>query len=274
MKPPLVTAVLPFSNPLRLNLARKAVNNFIRQNYTPYELIIVNNTDVDVLTNDNMATEAMREQGCNLVEIRAPRDLNASAMRNHGIRAAKGEWIFPIDDDDWCHPSRLMFQMAHRSGARPVVLRHQLRVDVSPLREIDRQAGGSFKPLLHLVDKPANGVASTILFPRQVGEASNGISWLYDESINTGEHDELLARVAEEEGGVVVVDNSHNTFVTGMHWPILSIAVYHGMNELSFDKFFDGMHVPTDRNIVPPGLLASDVDQLRVVLASYNFQVK
>lgn len=274
MKPPLVTAILPFFNPLRINLARKAVNNFIRQNYTPYELIIVNNTDVDVLTNDNMATEAMREQGCNLVEIRAPRDLNAAAMRNHGILSAHGDWIMPVDDDDWFHPSRLMYQMAHRSGTMPVVLRHQLRVDVSPLREIDRQAGGSFKPLLYLVDKPANGVASTMLFPRQEGGAPNGISWLYDESLNIGEHEELLARISEEEGGHIVADNSHNTFVTGMHWPILSIAVYHGMNELSFDRFFDGMPGPIDRNIVPPGLVASDVDQLRVVLASYNFQVK
>lgn len=274
MKPPLVSAVLIFSDASRTNLARKAVNNFIRQNYTPYELLVVNSTDVDVLTNDNMATEEMREQGCNLVEIRAPRGLNAAAMRNHGIRAAKGEWIFPIDDDDWCHPTRLMFQMAHRSGNRPVLLRHQLRVDVSPLRGIDRQEGGSFKPFLYLADKPVNGVSSTILFPRQVGGASNGISWFYDESINTGEHDELLARVAEEEGGVVVADNSHNTFVTGMHWPILSIAVYHGMNELTFDKFFDGMPRPVDRNIVPPGLVAEDVDQLKRVLAGYNFKVK
>ena len=100
MKPPLVSAVLIFSDSARTNLARKAVNHFIRQNYTPYELLVVNSTDVDVLTNDNMATEEMREQGCNLVEIRAPRGLNAAAMRNHGIRAAKGEWIFPIDDDD------------------------------------------------------------------------------------------------------------------------------------------------------------------------------
>ena len=44
MKPPLVSAILPFSNEVRLNLVRKAVNNFIRQNYTPYELVVVNLT--------------------------------------------------------------------------------------------------------------------------------------------------------------------------------------------------------------------------------------
>lgn len=274
MKPPLVTAILAFSDVSRLSLARKTVNNFIRQNYTPYELIVVNGTDNFVLTNDGMMTESMAKQGCNLLEVRAPAGLNAAAMRNCGIRAATGQWILPVDDDDWSHPTRLMYQMAHRRGTCPVLLRHQLRIDVSPLREIDREVGGSFKPSLHLVDKPETGVSSTMLFPRQVNGASNGISWFYDESINIGEHDELLARIAEEEGGHVVVDNSHNTFVTGMHWPILSIAVYHGMNELTYDKFFDGMPRPVDKNTVPPGLVEADVQQLKAVLASYNFKVK
>lgn len=274
MKPPLVSAILAFSDSSRIHLARKAVNNFIRQNYTPYELIIVNSTETGVLTNNDMQSEDMRRQGCHLMEVKGPSDANAGTLRNFGIRVARGDWILPVDDDDWVHPTRLMFQMAHRQSSQPVLLRHQLRVDVSPLREIDREVGGSFKPLLHLIDKPNTGVASTILFPRQVGGASNGISWLYDENLNTGEHDELLARVAEEEGGYVVADNSHNTFVTGMHWPILSIAIYHGMNELTFDKFFDGMPRPVDRNVVPPGLVAEDVSQLKLVLAGYNFKVK
>lgn len=271
MKPPLVTAILTFSDSSRINLARKAVNNFIRQNYTPYELIVVNSTDVGVITNTDMQSEDMRNQGCYLMEVKGPSDVNAGTLRNFGIRLAKGDWIFPIDDDDWSHPTRLMFQMAHRCSNQPVLLRHQLRVDVSPLRDIDREVGGSFKPLLHLVDRPAHGVASTILFPRL---DEGGIFWLYDESLNVGEHDELLARIAEEEGGHVVADNSHNTFVTGMHWPILSIAIYHGMNELTFDRFFEGMTQPVDQNIVPPGLVAEDVNQLKRVLAGYNFKVK
>ena len=272
-KPPLVSAILPFSAPARLNLGRKAVNNFIRQNYTPYELVVVNGTDVDVLTNEAMNTEGMRAQGCNLMEIRVPAGLNAAAMRNHGILAAHGEWVVPIDDDDWCHPERILFQMAHRHGSCPVTLRHQLRVDVSPLLTSPDAEELKFKPLLHLVDSPERGVASTVLFPRQVGVKADGTPWLYDESINTGEHDELIARIAEEEGGVVVANNSHNTFVAGMQWPILSIAVYHGMNELSFDQFFAGMPKPIDRSVVPPGLVKGDIEQLRSVMESYNFRI-
>jgi len=259
-----VSAILPFSNEVRLNLVRKAVNNFIRQNYTPYELVVVNGTPVDVLTNESMNTESMRSQGCNLMEIRVPEGLNAAAMRNHGIQAAHGEWIVPIDDDDWCHPERILFQMAHRHGPRPVTLRHQLRVDVSPMKEL---AGdfetARFKPLLHLVDKAERGVASTMLFPR--------LEWYYDEDLNTGEHEELFARIAHADGHVVA-DNSHNTFVAGMQWPLLSVAVYHGMNELSFEQFFEGMPRPIDRNMVPPGLVPADITQLRAVMESYNFR--
>ena len=139
----------------------------------------------------------------------------------------------------------------------------QLRVDVSPMQEV-LQTTGRFKPLLYLVDKPAEGVASTMLFPRQVGGRADGTSWLYDESINTGEHGELIARVAEEEGGVVVANNSHNTFVAGMQWPILSIAVYHGMNELSFDQFFEGYRGRLTGVLFLPGLLVLISSSLRL----------
>lgn len=271
MKPPIVSAILPFSNSARLNLARKAVNNFIRQNYTPYELIVVNGTDVDVLTNTEMNTAGMRDQGCNLIEIRVPEGLNAATMRNHGIRASHGEWLAPVDDDDWCHPERLLFQMAHRSNElAPTLLRHQLRVDVSPLLAMEGEEDAKFKPLLYLVDKPTTGVSSTIVFPR---EDKAGFEWFYDEDLDTGEHEELLARMQQRQMTPVVCNNAHNTFVAGMQWPILSIAVFHGMNEMSFDQFFAGMPRPVDRSVVPPGLVTSDISQLRAVLESYNFRI-
>jgi len=269
VKPPLVSAILPFSNTVRLNLVRKAVNHFIRQNYTPYELVVVNGTDTDVLTNESMNTEGMRGQGCNLMEIRVPSGLNASSMRNHGIRASHGDWIIPLDDDDWCHPERVIFQMAHRRGSNPVLLRHQLRVDVSPAMSADMEEA-KFKPLLYLLDKPASGVPSTILFPREA--SLSGDLWLYDESLNTGEHEELLARFKQQGADPVVANNAHNTFVAGMQWPLMSVAVYHGLNELTFDQFFAGMPKPIDRSVVPPGLVGSDIAQLRAVMEAYNFR--
>lgn len=272
MKPPLVSGILPFADPKRLNLVRKAVNNFIRQQYTPYELVVVNGTDVDVLTNTEMDSEMFRQAGCHVMEIRVPPGLNAATMRNRGIQAAHGDWIFPIDDDDWCHPQRLLFQMAHRVGDHPCLLRYQLRVDVSHVLKAaaEDHPDGAAKPLLHLL-RVEDGIPSTILFPRLIN--SDGALWLYDEDLNIGEHDELLARMRRDGAAPVVCDNMHNTFVNGMQWPILSIAMYHTNNELTHEQFFYKLPQPVDRSVVPQGLTQSDMNQLRVVLQSYNFRI-
>ena len=277
MQPPLVSGILPFSDPRRLSLVRKSVNNFVRQHYTPYELVVVNGTDTPVLTNQEMDTESFREAGCSVVEVRAQEGLNAAAMRNRGIEASHGDWIFPIDDDDWCHPQRLLFQMAHRIEGQACMLRYQLRVDVSQSLQqfVDPDQLNylsACKPLLHLLDIDT-GIPSTMLFPRLKYQNTKSL-WLYDEELNIGEHDELLARMRRHKGGAVVCNNMHNTFVDGMQWPILSIAIYHDNNELTHEQFFERLPRPTDHSVVPVGLRQSDMDQLRVVLQSYNFQIK
>ena len=273
MTPPLVSAILPFSDPRRLNLVRKAVNNFIRQHYTPYELIIINGTDTDVLTNDEMESARFRASGCSIRELEAPAGLNAATMRNRGIEAARGDWIFPIDDDDWCHPQRLQYQMAHRVDKNPCMLKYQLRVDISPsLRQsAEDHPEGSFKPLLHLLCLEG-GISSTILFPRLINVA--GELPLYDETLNIGEHDELLARLSQDGYPPVVCDNMHTTFVNGMQWPILSVAMFHTSNELTREQFFQKLPRPIDHTVVPVGLRQSDMDHLRIVLQSYNFKIR
>jgi glycosyltransferase involved in cell wall biosynthesis len=272
VSPPLVSGILPFADPRRLSLVRKAVNNFIRQHYTPYELVVVNGTDTPVLTNREMDSDLYRESGCSVVEVRAPAGLNAAAMRNKGIEIAKGEWNFPIDDDDWCHPERLMFQMAHRREGSPCLLRYQLRVDISsPLTlSAEEPPTGAFKPLLHLLGVE-DGISSTLLFPRLT---SSGALWLYDENLNTGEHSELLARMRRDGADATVCNNMHNTFVSGMQWPILSIAMFHTSNELTHEQFFPKLSKLVDRTVVPQGLIQSDMAQLRTVLQSYNFKIR
>ncbi len=285
----LVSAIMPHHNSSRLGLARKAVNNFIRNAYHPYELVIVNTTPERVLTNDTTSPE-LAALGCFVTELLVP-DLstaNASILRNYGIRQAKGDWILPIDSDDWSHPFRLLYQMANRDTdrvlvagdrlLRPVLLRNQLRVDVAPVLRDNLTETDTYKPTLHLLEL-SRGVPSTILFHRnscvQSAKGDNAYerfdesyTW-YDEEIEVNEHAELLSRLPEP----VVVDNSHNVFTSGMQWPIMSIAVYHGNNLLSRDQFFEGMPFPEDKNVVPEGLIPNDIATLKSVLQSYDFQI-
>ena len=235
---PLVSAILTFSDARRLSLVRKVVNQFIRQHYTPYELVVVNGTDSRVLTNDSMENDSMQAAGCGLTEVYAASGLNSAAMKNHGLKVASGEWVICIDDDDYVHPGRLLYQMAHRRDGKACLLRHQLRVDVS--------------------------AALTFM---------DGTVWQFNTEINTGEYEALLAEMRQCDIGFVICDNQHNVFITGMHWPLLSVAMYHGGNELTREQFFpDGNTVNMGQ--IPNGLNAQDMDCLKNILRAYNFSVQ
>lgn len=269
--PPLVSCILTVFNYHRLTLARKAVNNFIRQHYVPYELIIVNSTGQAVLTNNEMERDDIKAAGCHIREVPVDGLLNSATMKNIGLDQAKGDWIICIDDDDYFHPSRLLYQMAHRVEHAPCLLRYQLRIDISsavrPFSE-DAPKDQTIRPLLHLL-KMDSGVPCTMLFPR-INEAKK--AWKFNEDLNTGEYEELLARM-QNMNDPVVCDNMHNVFVKGLHWPIMSVAIYHGNNELTYERFFAKYDPLLEANGVPIGLNVEDIEHLKVVLQSYNFRV-
>jgi glycosyltransferase involved in cell wall biosynthesis len=271
MSAPLVSCILPFANKERILLVRRVVNNFIRQHYTPFELIIVNGTDTKVLTTNGMDTDEMRNAGYKVVELEASSGLNAAAMRNIGLKAALGDWVICLDDDDYFHPTRLMYQMAHRREANPCMLKYQLRVDVSRALLPDATTESPVVPPgLHLL-KLEDGIPCTMLFPRI--EISTGHNWLFDEQLNTGEYGELLARMHRRGRRGVVCDNMHNPLIVGLHWPLLSVAVYHGGNELTREQFFQKTDSLIDATGVPKGLNQIDTEQLKVVLQTHNFRV-
>jgi len=262
--PPLVSGVLTVADPRRLSLARKAVNNFIRQHYRPFELVIVNGTETPVLTRP---VDWSEEGGYQISELKAEPGRNAAAMKNIGIHAACGDWIIPVDDDDWFHPQRLLFQMACRVAQRPCLLACQLRVDISePVRGQTEEA---VQPLLHL-EHQEGGIPETILFPRCDAE---GRPWQYDAELNIGEHRELLARMSQQGCDPVAAPNWHTSLVNAMHWPLLSIAMYHGGNELSYEQFFPPQPSTDKRRIVPASLNGTDIEQLKSVLQAYNFRI-
>lgn len=264
---PLVSCILPFSNPHRLNLVRKAVNNFIYQRYTPYELLIVNGTNQNVLTNSDMEAELYASAGCRVQEIQANPGLNAASMRNIALREyAVGNYVICIDDDDYFGPDRLLFQMAARQSGKACLLRYQLRVDLTDVLSglsYGQEVSVSGVPKLHLLGKK-EGIDSTALFPRL---DASGMPWLFDETLDTGEHTELLSRIRQQVG-YSVFDNQHTPFNKTSSLPLLSVAMYHGVNELSYHQFFEHPDIkPTY------GITQSDIEFLKTIFRTYNFQV-
>lgn len=264
--PASVTAILTVVSPVRLNLARKAVNNFLRQHFSPFKLLVVNSTGQSVITNPEDL--AALEQIYSSVEEIHTSFGNPSTLKNVGLRAAKTEWVICLDDDDWFHPMRLLYQMAHAETGRPCLLQYQLRVDISKALENGTE-GDPTRPMLHLL-RMSNGIPGTMLFPR-VGPTG---PWLFNEDLISGEYEELLARMQQADIRPVICENMHNLFVSGMPWPILSVAFYHGSNVLSHEQFFARRDVLVSDFGSPVGLLNSDLEQLKTIFQSYNFKVQ
>lgn len=264
MSAPLVSAVLTCVSSNRLNLARKAVNNFIKQLYTPFELLVVNGTGQPILTNDKLTTQADRLAGTYIREIPVGPGLNAAAMRNVGLNAATGDWVICLDDDDYCHPHRILYQMAHRQEGRPCLLQYQLRVDLSKALKAASNAE-PLQPDLHLLKK-TNGISCTALFPRL---NAAGDPWLFNESLNIGEYDDLIAYMISKGCMPVVCNNSNTATLSNVGFPLLSVAMYHGLNELQPHQFFESSDV--DKNI--DGLTLHDIEFLKLILSLYDFNI-
>ena len=107
---PAVSVVLPTYN--RAGSIRMAVESVLRQSFTDFELLII----------DDGSTDATMAQLADIADPRVhlltnPRNMGASAARNTGIRAARADWVaFQDSDDEWL-PQKLAKQMARLAAA-------------------------------------------------------------------------------------------------------------------------------------------------------------
>ncbi len=111
---PLFTVVLPTHN--RAPLLCRAITSVLRQTYHDYELIIVDDASTDATAEAVSAFNDPR-----LRYIRLESNGGASAARNVGIRAARGQCVTFLDDDDEFLPDFLAEMYRHWLGAPPSV---------------------------------------------------------------------------------------------------------------------------------------------------------
>jgi glycosyltransferase involved in cell wall biosynthesis len=271
MQPPLVSVIMPVASSLRVRLARIAVNNFLRQHYVPFELIIVNASGTPII-NQVADNASLLDGNHNTYEI-ACATANSATLKNIGLQKAVGPWVICVDDDDYFHPARLLYQMAHRRENLPCMLRYQLRVDLSKVINLPGSLAKPEprQPDVYVLNNPA-GIASTMLFPRLPDANRPEVRWYFDETLNTGEYEELLGRMGRwyKTNDFVVCNNIHSKFVQAMQWPLLSIAFYHVGNELTHAEFFPAGLVTKSDNVLPAGLNSADADLLKMVLQTYN----
>jgi glycosyltransferase involved in cell wall biosynthesis len=101
---PLISVVIPTAG--RPVLVARAVHSALRQTYGNVEVIVVIDGDdqgLDIL-------ESMSEPRLRL--LRLQQRCGGSRARNEGVRAANGEWVAFLDDDDEWLPEKLQKQIA------------------------------------------------------------------------------------------------------------------------------------------------------------------
>ena len=106
---PLVSVIVPTHN--RPDLLERALDSIESQEYRRIEAVVVNDGGRDI-------TELVAQFSRAWLVIHE-KNLGLPAARNTGIRAATGEYIAYLDDDDWFYPDHIeILVMALRNGDR------------------------------------------------------------------------------------------------------------------------------------------------------------
>ena len=101
----LVSIVMPSYNAEKF--VSETIESVLRQTYTNWELIIV-----DDCSKDNTAEVVANFQDARIRFMRNEKNSGAAVSRNRALREAKGKWIAFLDSDDLWEPEKLEKQIA------------------------------------------------------------------------------------------------------------------------------------------------------------------
>lgn len=208
-----VTAVmLTGHDPARFPFAKAALRCFLEQSYRDRELLIINQSQEYDLLSSSQPMPGLRE-------ISVPYALNHGEMWNEAIKHVNTPWVTAWDDDDWHHPHRLAFQMAHRVPGHATLFRRMLFVDLTT-------------NLVGVLSDEV-GFSGPMLFPRP----AEGMRF---EPIAVGADSDYFLNYYGQHGNYVMMENDADD------WPgaALYVRFWHGGNNsgvTNYEKLLEKM---------------------------------
>jgi glycosyltransferase involved in cell wall biosynthesis len=136
-KRPLVSVVVPTFN--RPEMLKETLASIDAQSYSPIEILVVNDGGVDI-----ESTLASLNLKSHIVLLRHSTNRGLPAARNTGIKAASGEYIAYVDDDDIYYPD-------HIETLVSCLLSSGHKIAYSDAYEAQEMEGGTFLENLALV---------------------------------------------------------------------------------------------------------------------------
>jgi len=190
----LVSVVIPTQN--RAELLKRAVKSVIKQTYTEWEIIIIDDASAD---NTRQTAEEYIKSGFRYFHFTDKK--GGAAARNKGIKEAKGEYIAFLDDDDEWLPEKLEKQMEAFNKYPEVALCYTGRhVDKGEktfpgfLRKYSFKKPAYEDHFRAIMSDNFIGITSTVIIKRDVLVALDG----FDENLPGYQDYELFIRVLRE----------------------------------------------------------------------------
>jgi glycosyltransferase involved in cell wall biosynthesis len=184
---PSISVIIPTYN--RAHIVPEAIDSVLAQTYGDFEIIVIDDGSTDVT-----ATVLQRRYGEKITCIRI-KNSGLPAARNAGIKAARGQYIAFLDDDDEWLPEKLTLQMQLLQNNSGVGLVYcgclQIDAEGTVLNQLYPEKRGTvFNDLLE--ENYIIGSASAVLVRKELVERAG----CFDETLKACEDWDLWIRIS------------------------------------------------------------------------------
>ncbi len=189
-----VSVIIPTYN--RAEYVTQAIDSVLAQTYADYEIIVVDDGSTD-------NTKAVLLPYMDRIRYIYQENAGASAARNTGIKAAKGDWVAFLDSDDEWLPGKLAVQI-RAVESHPQLVAHTVNVDLSNYGNHDQTSflhcGFPLKDEEGIIKAPLllHFKHRTIVMPPAVICRKDIVvqAGLFDESLSICEDYDFMCRIA------------------------------------------------------------------------------
>ena len=188
---PLVSVIVPCYNSGK-TLSR-TIDSVIRQTWENIEIIIINDGSTDRSTIELLDLLSARKN----IKVHSQINKGLASARNYGIRISKGDFILPLDSDDWLDDNAIKIMIdSYKLGNEEGIIFSDIKLEGNRVG-VKKTYCNPFEQLF------SNQLPYCMLFPRKVINKING----YDENLIYGLEDwDLNLRLLMNKTNFIKID--------------------------------------------------------------------